>query len=257
MPDPARAAAERAREAEREAERRTKSMRERAAASAALIERDGAIGRSRLRDGGKRAARLASAALGQPGSMPAPRRLAREFGSGNDDVLETPARADAGAAVPGGRSVDGRFGSTAWAPRGGGLETPAVARTRVAATPVAARGVNGVNGLSLRRGARVLPESATVVAATPTGIIASRVAETPAVVTARAIVGTAGIGVDEKRFRETTRKTSPNVSKNVSAKRRAGSNKPKPGLASFGAMVREGRELAETERGGGAKRARR
>ena len=263
MPDPARAAAERAREAEREAERRTKSMRERAAASAALIERDGAIGRSRLRDGGKRAARLASAALGQPGSMPAPRRLAREFGSGNDDVLETPARADAGAAVPGGRSVDGstRFGSTAWAPRGGGLETPAVARTRVAATPVAARGVN-VNaraGLSLRRGARV-PESATVVAATPIPQIASRVAETPAVVTARAIVGTAGIDVDSKtRFRETTtRKTSPNVSKNVSAlglKRRAGSNKP--GLASFGAMVREGRELAETERGGGAKRARR
>jgi hypothetical protein len=98
------------------------------------------------------------------------------------------------------------------------------------------------------------------VAATPTRDVASRVAETPAA-NARAIVGTAGTGVDEKRFRETTsRKTSPpNVSKNVSAKRRAGSNKPKPkpGLASFGAMVREGRELAETERGGGAKRARR
>jgi hypothetical protein len=95
------------------------------------------------------------------------------------------------------------------------------------------------------------------VAATPTRDVARRVAETPAA-NARAIVGTAGTGVDEKRFRETTsRKTSPNVSKNVSAKRRAGSNKPKPGLASFGAMVREGRELAETERGGGAKRARR
>jgi hypothetical protein len=63
--------------------------------------------------------------------------------------------------------------------------------------------------------------------------------------------------VFEKRLR--AENVSKNVSKNVSAKRRAGSNKPKPkpGLASFGAMVREGRELAETERGGGAKRARR
>ena len=311
MPDPTRAAAERAREAEREVARHTKVLRERAAAAAALIERDGAIGRSRLRAGvGKRVGgetRLASA--GQPGSMPAPRRLAREFGSGNDDASATPLshsdvdvsfgmdrdpergtrprreRASSGGGpgggargvasrarrgeffeneknafpLPGGletpavartraaatpvaaRGVNARVGST-WLPHGDGLETPAVARTRVAATPVAARGVNTRDRLPLRRATSRVPGSATTTAATP---IVRRVAETPAA-TARA--------KQEKQEKQVTgRKTSE--ARVSASKRRAGSGKP--GLASFGAMVREGRELAETERGGGAKRARR
>ena len=176
MPDPTRrAAAERAREAEREVARHTKVLRERAAAAAALIERDGAIGRSRLRAGvGKRVGgetRLASA--GQPGSMPAPRRLAREFGSGNDDASATPlSHSDVCPVRDGSGSrtrhapetracLVGRWARRRRARRGlaraarrifgdeknafplpGGLETPAVARTRAAATPVAARGVN-------------------------------------------------------------------------------------------------------------------
>ena len=314
MPDPTRAAAERAREAEREVARHTKVLRERAAAAAALIERDGAIGRSRLRAGvGKRVGgetRLASA--GQPGSMPAPRRLAREFGSGNDDASATPLshsdvdvsfgmdrdpergtrprreRASSGGGpgggargaasrarrgefceneknafpLPGGletpavartraaatpvaaRGVNARGGST-WLPHGDGLETPAVARTRVAATPVAARGVNTRDRLPLRRATSRVPGSATTTAATP---IVRRVAETPAA-TARAKRET-----QEKQEKQVTgRKTSE--ARVSASKRRAGSGKP--GLASFGAMVREGRELAETERGGGAKRARR
>ena len=308
MPGPGAAAA--APEAEREVARHTKVLRERAAAAAALIERDGAIGRSRLRAGvGKRVGgetRLASA--GQPGSMPAPRRLAREFGSGNDDAsatplshsdvdvpfgmdrdpergtrprrerassgggpgggargvasrarrgeffeneknafplpggLETPGGADRAAATPV-AAADSAGGST-WLPHGDGLETPAVARTRVAATPVASRGVNTRDRLPLRRATSRVPGSATTVAATPIGA-ARRVAETPAA-TARA--------KQEKQEKQVTgRKTSE--ARVSASKRRAGS--AKPGLASFGAMVREGRELAETERGGGAKRARR
>ena len=309
MPDPTRAAAS-ARAAERELARNTKILRERAAAAAALLERDGAIGRSRLRAGvGKRVGgetRLASA--GQPGSMPAPRRLAREFGSGNDDASATPLshsdvdvpfgmdrdpergtrprreRASSGGGpgggargglrargaanfrkrknafpLPGGletpavartraaatpvaaRGVNARVGST-WLPHGDGLETPAVARTRVAATPVAARGVNTRDRLPLRRATSRVPGSATTTAATP---IVRRVAETPAA-TARA--------KQEKQEKQVTgRKTSE--ARVSASKRRAGSGKP--GLASFGAMVRLGRELAETERGGGAKRARR
>ena len=81
-------------------------------------------------------------------------------------------------------------------------------------------------------------------AATPIGA-ARRVAETPAA-TARA--------KQEKQEKQVTGgKTSE--ARVSASKCRAGS--AKPGLASFGAMVREGRELAETERGGGAKRARR
>ena len=295
MPAPAHAAAERAREAAREAERRAS---ERAAASAALIERDGAFGRNRWADGrgGTRAARVdprvSRASAGLPGAMPAPRRLAAEFGSGNDDArdpapgpastgrappssaerrassrrvsggarafsgpggFETPARdARAAGSRAGGRAVGGRFGST-WLPLGGGLETPAVARTRVAATPVAAtRAAAG----GARRTPRV-PGTATVVAATPArgpatraaaaepfpplGAAGTRVAETPAA--ANASRGTATDGKDAA--------DAPRAA----PKRRAG-RKARPGLASFGAMVREGRELAETELGGG-KRARR
>ena len=245
MPDPTRAAAERAREAERELARHTKILRERAAAAAALIERDGAIGRSRLRAGvGKRVGgETRPASAGQPGSMPAPRRLAREFGSGNDDARrrlcptpmsrsgwigipnearardesacvetrpavgpaaarEAPSRARGAAnqsatknafPLPGGletpavartraaravaaRGVHARGGST-WLPHGDGLVTPAVARTRVAATPVASRGVNTRDRLPSPSDARV-PGSATTVAATPIGA-ARRVAETP------------------------------------------------------------------------------
>ena len=69
----------------------------------------------------------------------------------------------------------------------------------------------------------------------------TRVAETPAA--ANASRGTATDGKDAA--------DAPRAA----PKRRAG-RKARPGLASFGAMVREGRELAETELGGG-KRARR
>ena len=315
MPDPARAAAGRAREAAREAERRA---RDRAAAAAALIERDGAFGRNRSADrrrGGKRAARLdpdpsrASADRLQLGAMPAPRRLAVEFGSGNDaretasasyayrppssdpaardgarrrasggqkaflfsasGGLETPARdvqsQKGGAAEPharGGRSVGGGFGST-WLPLGGGLETPAAARTRVAATPVAATRAAGAGDRRTPR--KTLPGSATNAAAAtfspaagaastrrehqthrsrePLGAAPVLVAETPAAAV-RSSRGAAGDGKNlslKKRSAEARR---------APAKRRAGP------VASFGAMVREGRELAETERGGG-KRTRR
>ena len=132
-------------------------------------------------------------------------------------------------------------------PHGDGLETPAVARTRVAATPVASRGVTTRDRLPLRRATSRVPGSATTTAATPIGA-ARRVAETPAATTR------AKQENQEKQEKQVTGgKTSE--ARVSASKRRAGSGKA--GLASFGAMVREGRELAETERGGGAKRARR
>ena len=155
MPDPARrTAAERAREAAREAERRAK---ERAAAAAALIERDGAVGRSRLRDGGKRKARVTThdvfdaigftdrvaTASAQPSSdamMPAPRRLAVEFGSGNDEreppSSETRGGSGGGSAAAGRAAGGDKIPPSGTRRRGaapGGLETPARATATTSA----------------------------------------------------------------------------------------------------------------------------
>ncbi len=298
MPDPARRAAERQREAAREAERCAK---ERAAAAEALIERDGAVGRSRLRDGGKRKARVSTAQPSSDAMMPAPRRLAVEFGSGNDELpppsserrpraadpaadpaknppsgtrrrgaavpggLETPARATTTTSA-GGRSVGGRFGST-WLPHGGGLETPAGARTRVAATPVAARGAPATRRAATTVAAtpaNALPVKSAAVSVSETPRFASRrVAETPALHTTtsphaskarRLKNGTVEEKADETDAAvEALAKTKPRLA----AKRtlRAGEKKKSTGLASFGAMVREGRE--ETEHILGGKRARR
>ena len=299
MPDPARRAAERQREAAREAERRAK---ERAAAAAALIERDGAVGRSRLRDGGKRKARVSTARLlSSDAMMPAPRRLAVEFGSGNDELpppsserrpraadpaadpaknppsgtrrrgaaapggLETPARATTTTSA-GGRSVGGRFGST-WLPHGGGLETPAGARTRVAATPVAARGAPATRRAATTVAAtpaNALPVKSAAVSVSETPRFASRrVAETPALHTTTSPRASKARRLKNGTVEEKAEETHAAVEElaetkpRVAAKRtlRAGEKKKSTGLASFGAMVREGRE--ETERALGGKRARR
>jgi hypothetical protein len=153
MPDPARRAAERQREAAREAERRAK---ERAAAAAALIERDGAVGRSRQRDGGKRKARVSTAQPSSDAMMPAPRRLAVEFGSGNDELPPPSSERRPRAGGSGGGSGQKPAERYAAARRGGGSGRAGDARARhdydLRGRPVGRRPVR-VHVASPRRGA--------------------------------------------------------------------------------------------------------
>ena len=183
--------------------------------------------------------------------MPAPRRLAFEFGSGNTPGsgeggnaastpapargvrglvnfgggLETPARQPIRNGNAVGKLVGETFGRT-YLPNLGGLETPAAPKARVKATPHGkGTGGKGTAGRSSGRGETM------VIAATPFG---ERVKGTP-----MEKLGGSGAG------------GASDVNAAAAKKRKEGK---KTGLASFGAMVREGREAEETEMGGGKRR---
>ena len=147
------------------------------------------------------------------------------FGGG----LETPARQPIRNGNAVGKLVGETFGRT-YLPNLGGLETPAAPAARVKATPhgkgAAGKGAGGkgASGRSSGRG------ESMVIAATPFG---ERVKGTPM----EKLGGGAGGASD--------------VNAAAAKKRKEGKQ---TGLASFGAMVREGREAEETERGGGKRR---
>jgi hypothetical protein len=169
--------------------------------------------------------------------LPAPRRLAAEFSFDPENVRETVSSDARVARVPRGggwdtpakrrfETISGNpaaadaFGASAL-PRGGGLETPAAARRGPGGGSSAAGtdGVPGNPGVSSRAAAAIVAATGARVPETPLGG-AERVAETPS----------ERLGAASRRRRGV-----------------AG------GLASFGRMVREGREMAEKEN----KRARR
>ena len=235
--------------------------KQRAAAATALIERDGANLRNRRFNTSRRnGPSIVNTDPNGLGSMPAPRRLAAEFGSGNTpgsngiNVASTPApkRVTVGGletpapSCRGGKLVGEKFGST-YLPHLGGLETPAAPRSRAAAlqTP----NVGGIAGTVTRkrggagpsgRGASMViaatPARHVVVGATPHG--AERIAGTPL----DKLDGKGGgLGT------ATTSTTRGALALAAAAKKR---KQGKTGLALFGQMVREGREAEENERGG-------